>query len=141
MKYVPDGLKISKIIYSHSESWGFGPGGHDITFVIYELPSEVALKIQKQGLAYLINMPEKHETNDEYYRHFYSNWQETPNEFKLRNFNFSDEHSGYSTEIDEKITDNINLSLSKKGSYIGHGRFGEILVLPFDKKVVFLHDG
>lgn len=134
LSYMPSAFNITNITYSYNES-GFGPGGHVLTLVVYELPTKVANSIEKFGLDYLKNLPEEHQTNEEYYRHTYSDWKDFSIGNKLLTFYDSE---GVTTEIDSKIIIGMNQAFMKKGNYIGYGRYGKIVVVPAEHKVFLL---
>ena len=38
----PPELKVGRILYLETDSWGFGPGGNETGVVLYELPQSVS---------------------------------------------------------------------------------------------------
>lgn len=53
----PEELKLDRVIYKTGEQHLVGPGGLNMSFVVFELPKEVSATMSNKGLLYLNSLP------------------------------------------------------------------------------------
>ena len=155
--HAPYWLNIKKITYSKEESWGIGmPGDNETGVIVYDLQSEIAEKIKKEGIEFFKHLPQvTYSNNGEYYRRgSYDNWSEMP--IKKKKYSNEDEKTkvealtdideylnkyGFGISVDPKIKAQINHAISKVGSYYAYGRYGMLIIIPEQHKVVYMYAG
>ncbi len=156
LSFIPDELKVSKIIYSKEKSWGFGlPGDNETGVIAYEMPEYISTKISKEGIDFLSSFLSSSKDNNER-ESYYENWHSTP----IVDNNWSDsasdnnstnivkakiktylERYGFSIAIDSNIEEQINHVIAENGSFFAYGRVGLIIVAPKIRKVFFVYSG
>jgi hypothetical protein len=163
LSFVPDAFNVSRIIYAREESWGFGPGGNESGVMVYELPDQVAIAIQNNGLRYFETMPPNQRNDNQNGR--YEKWQKTPltepswfepggirsprndqtntsqshgSNPKLENYLY---RYGFGISLDPTLENEINQIVSKPGAFFAQGRTGIIIVSPATKKVIYAYSG
>ena len=155
LKFMPKAFKVERVLYSKEDSWGFGPGGAETGIIVYELPDTAAKKITQGGLNYLSTIYDKGKYPD--MSNWYQLWKETPIVFndQWSSPDASNEdgigfvpkikiyllHHGYPIDVDSAIEDDVDKTISEKGSYYAYGRYGLIIVSPKVHRVVFAYRG
>jgi hypothetical protein len=150
LSFVPEGLSVSTILYTKEQSWGFGPGGNETGLIVYELPDSIAKEIQKVGLGYFTNLPQKKGDSSDS-RGRYETWQSTPillkgsgsgavttNSYEIANFL---NRYGFGISIDSQIEQEVNRAISTPGSFYANGRIGILIVIPDIRRVVYAYNG
>ncbi len=157
LSYVPSGLSVERILYAHEDSYGYGPGGAEAEFVMYELPEDVAKNIEVNGIRFLNQMPQAMDPTGRRRLENYENWQSTPikadpkwasSDSVDRNTSFSldpkianylGNYFGFS--IDDGIEQEVDKVVSSTGSFFAYGRYGVLIVSPQTRRVFFAHNG
>lgn len=156
LSVIPYGLSVSKILYVSEESWGFGPGGNETGIIIFELPSNVAQTIEKDGINYFAKLPKKSRKQGEWRGH-YEKWGTTPASFNSAwsgpesngevHLNFVPRIAtylnryGFGVPIDPALEREIDEAISKPGSFLAYGRSGVLIVIPRARKIVYAYHG
>ena len=155
MGHVPVAFKISEIIYSKEESWGFGPGGNESGLVVYRLPEEMITTVRRQELIFVSATNSQINDGPDSYRRVYSNWKTTPFEgsngwkcesadcslsgkISVENFLGS---KGYGISLPSHISKEIDQVMSTPGSYYGKGRVGTLIIAPAFGRAYFVFSG
>lgn len=157
LSYVPEGLKVEKIIYASEESWGFGPGGNETGVIVYDLPDTIAEQISKVGIDYFSSLPPQSGDSHDWHGRF-EKWYSTPIPYgnswsgpesdnktnpdtfvpKIGTYLF---RYGFGIPLDPAIESAIDLAIAKKGSFFAYGRVGMLIVIPETRRVVYAYNG
>lgn len=154
LSFVPEGMKVWKILYSKEKVWGFGPGGNETGVIVYELPSDVVDEVQKNALNYFSTLPSKQ--NSRNWRGNYRAWNLTPIEedwvkgikkqesiitpYTTGIANYLDKY-GFGISIDADVEKSINYAILTPGNYYAYGRIGMIIVVPSIHRVFYIYRG
>ena len=157
LSFVPERLKVEKILYAKEESWGFGPGGNETGVIVYELPEAIAKQISKDGINHLSSLPhqstESHDWHGRYEKWhstpipYSDNWAGTKSESKTNPGAFVAEikmylnRYGFSIPIDPNIEAEIDYTISEKDSFFAYGRIGLIIINPRARRVIYAYNG
>jgi hypothetical protein len=157
LSYVPEGLKVEKIIYASEESWGFGPGGNETGVIVYELPDTIGEQISKVGIDYFSSLPPQSGDSHDWHGRFekwYStpipyndSWSYTESDNKTTQDTFVPKIEtyllkyGFGIPLAPAIENAIDTAISKKGNFFAYGRIGMIIVIPETRRVVFAYNG
>lgn len=157
LSFVPEGLKVEKIIYASEESWGFGPGGNETGVIVYELPDTIGEQISKVGIDYFSSLPPQSGDSHDWHGR-YEKWYSTPipygdswsgpesdnktnpDTFVPKIETYLDRY-GFSIPLDPAIESAIDIAISKKGSFFAYGRIGMLIVIPETRRVVYAYNG
>jgi hypothetical protein len=146
---IPEPLHASKVVFEVEENLGFGPGGNETGFVVYELKNKSTQWLQDQGQALGGSLPGGNAV-----------WFQTPiidSEATEPWFvtdtamdttsevptiaNYLNRY-GFSISIDAQIENELNQSLRKKGCWYSYGRGGSVTVVnPTLGRVYFAYSG
>ena len=153
LDFVPNGLKVSKIIYAAEESRGFGPGGNESGVIVYELPETVAEEIKKNGLKFFSDALESGQSGDDRAERD-EKWEETP---LLSDSSWRDAGEGQTTPnpqienyvnrygvgvaVEPDAAREINSIILKGGAYFARRRVGVIIVSPEVRRVIYAYSG
>ncbi len=157
LRYVPTGLGVDKILYGNEDSIGLGPGASEAEFVMYELPTNVAEKIETNGIGFLGPMPEIADSNNVAHAS-YEDWQKTPilSDTKWADKGCNDQPISaspatpkivnflcnyFDSSIDKSIEKEVDGVVSKPGSFYAYGRCGILIVSPEIRRVFYVHNG
>jgi len=157
LSYIPGALGVTKVLYAHEESWGFGPGGNETGVIAYELPPDVALRIELEGKQFLEKLPVAPYTGD--WRGRYETWALTPIdghkewlEGELSRYgppgavirpqleNYLNKY-GFGIDVDPAVLRQVNVAVSTPGSLFAYGRIGVIILVPKEQAVFYVYNG
>ena len=156
LSFVPPEMQVSQVIYVEEETWGFGPGGNETGFIMYDLPSDIAQKVGDQGIEYLSSFPSANWGQPSGWQGKYHDWKSTPISL--------DNKQWFEIPVDNQQTSNPQLSnyinrygfgiavrpdvetifnevIAAPGSYYAYGRIGVIVVAPSVQKVFYVYVG
>jgi hypothetical protein len=147
LRMLPEALRVSHVIYAREESWGFGPGGNETGVVVFELPTDVASNIERQGMEFL----EHHLPAQDSRSRIPFRWKETPARVEgsgddtnsSLNYDITQylNRYGFGILIDAEVTRDINDALSSKGNFIDDNGRRLIIIVPKAGKVIFAYRG
>lgn len=154
LSFIPEGMRVWKVLYSKEEVWGFGPGGNETGVIVYELPSDVADEVEKNTLDYFSTLPSLQ--NSRNWRGIYRTWNLTPIEedwvkdikkqestvtpYTTGIANYLDKY-GFGIRIDAEVEKSINYAILASGNYYAYGRIGMIIVAPSIRRVFYVYNG
>lgn len=78
LSFVPSEMNVTSIIYVQERAWGFGPGGNETGFIVYDLPVDVLKKIDDKGIEYLSSFPSARLGKPHGWQRKYREWHNTP---------------------------------------------------------------
>ncbi|MDB5492176.1 MAG: hypothetical protein JWO78_2025 [Micavibrio sp.] len=159
LSFIPNEFGVYKIIYRNEDSWGFGPGGNETGFIVYELPEKIAKKIETEGISYLQNLYSNARDGHEWRGH-YETWHETPIDV-TRNWvdymsmkdgeeNYSKKTPsienylnayGFGISIDSQFLKIANSAIVHPKNYYAYGRIGIIIIIPASRKIIYAYNG
>lgn len=144
LSFMPPEMNVSKIIYVEEKSWGFGPGGNETGFIMYELPSDIAQKVSAEGIEYLSSFASAHWGKPHSTHGKYSEWHVTPikqeHRIPLNNRN-GDPECGFCIDVKPEFYRAFERAINSQESFYAYGRTGMILVVPSEQKVFFVYAG
>jgi hypothetical protein len=142
----PAQFHITQILYSQTQSWGIGPGGHETGLVVYELPAAIAQQLSGDAAA-VLNTP-----NSQY------DWKPTPirgnsewtstagappqssPETAPRLDNYLNQY-GFGISIDPQTADAIDKAISTPGNFYSNTRTGMLLLMPAQRRLALMYAG
>lgn len=153
LSFFPQELNVGNLIFANEESWGFGPGGNETGIIVYELPDDVAKKIEKNGINFLNGKSPDDKETDQSSKD--ENWQQTPilqsDEWiesegaalpKKPNISGYLGKYGFSIDIDSRVRTKIDSALEKNGSYFHYTSHGGVLmIIPRERMVLYAYHG
>nr|WP_294840094.1 hypothetical protein [uncultured Methylotenera sp.] len=157
LSFVPEGIRVEKILYAKEESWGFGPGGNETGVIVYELPDTIARQISKDGINYFSSLPPQSTDSHDWHGR-YEKWYDTPipysdswsgpesdnktnpDKFVAKIETYLNRY-GFSIPIDPNTEAEIDYAISEKGSFFAYSRIGLIIVSPKTRRVVYAYNG
>lgn len=147
--HVPDGLRVTRVLYASEESWGFGPGGNEAGFLAYALPRASARRLESEGLDWLERLGEEHQGTS--WRGRFSDWRQTPMQpgprwqpdpasgrYEVLQYVCA---YGFCIDIDQAQLRAAEQAINTPGSYYAFGRIGMILLVPRTRRAYFLYNG
>lgn len=144
LEHIPLEMCVSTILYNKTESWGFGPGGNETGVVAFALPESVARTIDAAGKDYFFVLSLEDIPRNKHIRNC-GKWEETPvfddsnRSFRLSGFL---NRYGFGIDVDKNIEKEIDLAMSRKGSYFTGCRGGAMLIVaPKIQKVFYIYAG
>lgn len=144
LSFVPSEMQVFNVLYAEEAAWGFGPGGNETGFIMYELPADIAEKVRGKGIAYLSSFPSAQLGMPDGRQGKYQEWFETPIEPKKRiplGAREGDPECGFCIDVKEEFLKIFKTAINASGSYYAYGRTGMILVVPSEQKVFFIYEG
>jgi len=152
LQMAPVGLGVSQVLYSLEESWGFGPGGNETGIVVFELPVDVASRIERQGIRFL----DQRVSSQTVVRRGTDmripyRWNATPvrvegsddNTNLARSYDIGEylNRYGFGLVIDKEVTRTINDALSSRGNFVDDNGRRLLIIMPKARKLVFAYRG
>lgn len=156
LSFIPDGMKVWRIVYSYEKTRGFGPGSNEAGIIAYALPDSTAKAIERDDIKYFSTLPQRVRQHGDSRHGIYKDWYRTPLNADWVNAVIKQEslvtpyttgianylsRSGFLMPIDHKIEQKINKSISESGSFYAHGRTGLIIVAPRIRRVFYVYVG
>lgn len=151
LSLVPDALEIKEVRYAVEKSWGFGPGGNETGFILYDLPQPTA-NAAESGLSFFTNLPDNPLDRRRDWRGSYTNWQRTPVRAEPQHWPQNAEigalrardylcRYGFCIAVKPALLKQVDNLLNSPGSYYAYGRIGLIIVSPQQRLVVYMYNG
>lgn len=133
---LPQQLGVEKILYTETNSWGFGPGGNETGVVLYELPSHVSDKTP----SVLAPQLRWEKTPLQGHREWIEGEGASRTEAGPLLNNYLNQY-GFSIPVKPEVVSEIDRSVSAPGSWYAYTRNGVILVMPLISRVAYVYAG
>lgn len=156
LSFIPPEMNVSSILYTQEMAWGFGPGGNETGFIMYELPENIAERVRNEGLEYLSSFPSARLGKPHGWQGKYRKWNTTPipredkSWFKIQPdggltpapqlSNYINRY-GFGIPVRPDLETMFNEIIAAPGSYYAYGRIGVIVVAPSVQKVFYVYVG
>ena len=144
----PQGLGVSRVLYSSERRWGFGPGGNATGVVVYGLDESAAEAVQAGGSQFLSSLGDQR----------FSGWTPTPLRSSERWVHQTGageayrsghvpsitdflDRLGFSIPVPKKIREQFDASLFAPGSYFAKGKVSLVVVSPRARRVFLAYAG
>lgn len=135
--HLPEALEVTTVSFRAEERWGFPglPSGMEYGLLVYALPERQAVRVGREGAAYLERLPSRPRLNNSL-RGMFSDWRETPMpHLPLVSSRLCDFEE--CPDVPAPLVEQLNRIAARPGSYYAHGRIGTIVVSPAERLVVF----
>lgn len=144
----PCGMELSGIAYRKTETWGSPllslPGDNETGVIVYELPESTVAAIETQGVAYLEGLT----CNLQRSRHRgrFNDWRPTPVvpdsrwDDQVTTASFLNRY-GFGIPIRTDIEAMIDKAISTSGALYAYGRSGFMLIIPEERRAVYMYAG
>jgi hypothetical protein len=146
LSIAPAQFHITHILYSQTQSWGLGPGGHETGVVVYELPAVIAQQLSG-GAAAVLNTPSSQYDWKPTPIRGHAEWTTTAGappqsspEAAPRLDNYLNQY-GFGISIDPHTADAIDQAISAPGNFYAYTRTGMLLVMPAQRRLVLMYAG
>jgi hypothetical protein len=156
--HIPIELGPPLVSYDKQESWGVGgPGDNETGVIAYDLPQLPVARLNKEGLAYLSQLPSQ--SSSAVRGTSYFSWAATPvandpawlpkrsdgnpdNSLGGPSLRAYLDQYGFGIDVDLQVEQAINRALASPGSFLAHTRGGGVLiVVPQSRKAYFIYAG
>ena len=144
---MPPNLGVDRVLYSASDSWGFGPGGNETGVALYELPQDVAVSIIAGGIDHVLGVDGSRLTWNDTPLTGPSEWFEGEGALPQtgpvpvpRLHNYLNQY-GFGIPVDPAVTSLIDRALSEPGNKFAFTRTGVLLVMPKVGRVAYAYAG
>lgn len=162
LRFVPEEMGVWRVRYVAEESWGFGPGGNETGIIVYDLPEATFASLQAHGIDWLRNLPPNSWSG---WQGRYPEWRPTPvpaTEFWANPENCAPDRSdfyaithhptcpsialymaksGFWIPFDPEIEKLANDAVFSSGAYYAYGRIGILIVIPAERRLIYLYNG
>jgi hypothetical protein len=158
LAHVPPALEVTRILHAREQVWGFGPGGNEVSVIVYELPPYSAGKVREGGVAFLEGLRDPRPLPSRERDREYEGWAETPiragQHWTPRECEPSESNDcerprlrhylgswGSMMGVDPDVERAVDEAVTRPGSYYGWARYGMLLVVPMQGRVYYLYQG
>lgn len=156
LSFVPPEMQVSNVLYVEENAWGFGPGGNETGFIMYELPADIAKKIDDEGIGYLSSFPSARLGKPHGWQGKYREWRSTPMPHEDKYWfeippdggrtpvpqlsNYMNRY-GFGIPVRSDLEEIFDQIIAVPGSYYAYGRIGMIVVSPPVQRVFYVYVG
>lgn len=133
---LPPQLRVEKILYTETKSWGFGPGGNETGVVLYELPSHLSGK----NPSVLAPQLRWEKTPLQGHREWFEGEGASRTEAGPLLYNYLNQY-GFGIPLKTEAAREIDRAVSAPGSWYAYTRNGVILLMPLINRVAFVYAG
>lgn len=162
LRFVPENIGIWRVLYAAEEVWGFGPGGNESGIIVYAMPGRATHMLFLDGLEWLDTLGRNSLPGS---KERYAEWRETPvpaSAFRADSgtcpparadrmlFAHNDacpgiagymERYGLAIPLDKDIEEMVNRAVFSPRAYYAYGRTGLIILIPTERRVVYVYAG
>lgn len=136
LSLLPPQLEVQKVLYTETNSWGFGPGGNETGVILYELPSHMSHKNPSDLVPEL--------TWEATPLHGHREWFEGEGASRTKPGPLLDNYLnqyGFGIPIKAEVASVINRAVSAQGSWYAYSERGIIVLIPLINRVAFIYAG